>query len=62
MFMHHFCTGPTTRDGQLSNFARLENTTFLRNSAEGFGAALGAVTILFLTYTGGIVPLEIIDW
>ena len=57
-----FYIGQTTSDGRLSHFARVENCTFSRNSAQEFGAAMAASTLLFLEYTGGITPLEIIDW
>lgn len=53
--------GPTNRDGRLGNFAQFKNCTFHRNKAEEFGAAINAITVLFLQYTGGFVPVEIID-
>ncbi len=41
---------------------RVENCTFVRNSATEFGAAMCASTLLLLDYTGGITPVEIVDW
>ncbi len=58
-----FVAGQTAPGGQLSHFARIENSTFTRNSAVEFGAAMSAsITIPFVDYTGGITPLDIIDW
>ncbi len=49
-------------DGRLTQFGRVENCTFVRNSATEFGAAMSTSTLLFLDYTGGITPVEIVDW
>ncbi len=57
-----FAVGRMIAGGQLSHFARFENCIFTRNSAEEFGAAMSVSTILFLRYTGGITPVEIVDW
>ncbi len=57
-----FTLGQTMLDGRLTQFGRVENCTFIRNSATEFGAAMSASTVLFMNYTGGITPVEIVDW
>ncbi len=57
-----FTLGQNMLDGRLTQFGRVENCTFIRNSATEFGAAMSASTVLFMDYTGGITPVEIVDW
>ena len=54
--------GPTGPDGRLSNFGRFENCTFTRNRAKEYGAAIGAITLLYFQDMVNLLPLEVESW
>ena len=56
------CAGPLNSDGQLSNFAHFENCTFMGNTAEEFGAAMGFTSFLEFQNVENIRPFEIEGW
>ena len=58
------CVGSSDLNGapQLSQVAFIENCTFIRNSAEEFGAAICLTSLLFIVDTSGVAPVSIVDW
>ena len=59
------CAGPLRSDGQLSNFAHFENCTFIGNTAEHFGAAIGLISpvLVFNRFNSErVTPFEIENW
>ena len=59
------CAGPLRSDGQLSNFAHIENCSFIRNTAERFGAAIEMVSpvLAFNRFNSeSVKPFEIESW
>ena len=58
------CIGSSDVNGapQLSQVAFIKNCTFIRNSAEEFGAAVCLNSLLFLVDTSGVAPIRIEDW
>lgn len=55
-------TGPTGPDGRLSNFGHFENCTFTGNTAREYGAAIGAITLLYFQDMVNLIPLEVESW
>ena len=56
------CLGPTGPDGRLSNFGHFHNCTFVGNVAREYGAAMGAITLLYFQDMVDLLPLEIDSW
>ena len=59
------CAGPLRSDGQLSNFAHIENCSFIGNTAERFGAAieLTSPVLVFNRFNSeSVKPFEIESW
>lgn len=57
------CAGDSVdSQGQFGNFASFENCTFLRNSAEDVGAAIGVATLLYFRDLSNITPFQITNW
>ena len=54
--------GPTGPDGRLSNFGHFHNCTFTGNVAREYGAAIGAIALLFFQDMVDLLPLEIDSW
>ena len=54
--------GPTGPDGRLSNFGRFDNCTFTGNVAREYGAAIGAITLLYFQDMVNLLPLEVESW
>ena len=56
------CAGPTGDDGRLSNFGHFHNCTFSGNVAKEYGAAMGAITLLYFQDMVNLLPVEIDSW
>lgn len=64
-YLRSHCPGPLNSDGQLSNFAHFENCTFIGNTAEHFGAAIGLISpvLVFNRFNSEkVTPFEIENW
>ena len=54
-------TGQDT-DGDLGNFAAIENCEFSDNTAGNFSAAFGAISATPFAYRENTTPLQITNW
>ena len=60
IFLVHI--GPSRSDGQLGIFAHYENCTFMQNTADEFGSAMGFASLLFFQNIENVIPIEIENW